>query len=210
MEDEVLPSTTINGSVENAQLVNHAEHVQTSVHTDLATEVLQARTVGVVEKMEIHGEPLRSNATRRRKYVRDIAQSFLSIFALAVMVTVIVDKNIKETDLRGQLRELESKRTAADVETAAKVECNRRYQDVIDAATETQLILIGEFLVVITQIPPGPERETAVADKIRILDQTNVDARKAVVAKINYNNAGNPLPCPLPESVPDPSVPVGG
>lgn len=185
-------------SVDKVQQVNHADVVH---HADVADEVSHADRVGVVS---LQGEPLRTNATRRRQYVRDIARSLTVIFALLVVVVVIWDKNNNENRLEDQLTSLTNERKASDALATKKLECQRRFQDAIDSTTETQLVLMGEFLVAITQIPPGPDREVAVKDKIRDLDTTNQSARKAINDKIAYNNAGNPLPCPLTESAPIP------
>lgn len=178
------------GTISNAQNVSHAEVVN------------HAENVG---KVEIHGEPV-SNRARILGSIREISRSFVTFCALVVMVVVIVDKNNNENHLQAQLKSFQQERSASDLLTAKKLECVRRYTDAIDVETEKQLILIGEFLVVITQNAPGPEREAAVKTKIDELDRTNIAAREAMAAKINYNNQGNPLPCPLGPS-PAPPVP---
>ena len=171
------PEETQPTSVVNAEHVDHADHVDNSVQTEIARVVTHADTVGTVE---VHGEPLRTTRERTLNYVREIARWFVVLFALTVMIVVIVDKNINEDALRRQITTFQLERTATDTVISQKLECTRRYQDVIDAATEKQLILIGELTVVITRIPPGPDREAAVTDKIALLDQTNIDARKSV------------------------------
>lgn len=187
----------------NAQNVAHADVVTNAVKTEIATVVSHAENVGTVE---VHGEPIRSDRTRKLSYIREIARSVVTFFALLVMVVVIVDKNANEDTLREQLDEFQDERTASDVLTASKLECTRRYQDLIDQYTEEQLILIGEFLVVITQSIPGPARDAEIEDKINRLDRANIAARESVIAKIDYNNQGNPLPCPLEQST-DPPLP---
>lgn len=186
-------------AVTNAEHVAHADHVDTSLQTEVASVVGHANTISTVE---VHGEPLRSNAVRKLHYIREIASWVTVLCALVVMVFVIIDKNVNEDSARRDLDKFRSERATSDKLTADKLECTRRFQDHIDETTEGQLILIGEFVVVITQITPGPAREAAVKDKITELDRTNVAAREAVTAKIAYNNAGNPLPCPLEQSLP--------
>lgn len=188
--------------VSNAQTVAHADVVTNSNKTDVATVVNHTDRV---EKVEIHGEPIRSDRVRKLFYTREIARSFVVLFALLVMVVVIIDKNSDKASFEDQLKQFKNERAQSDALSAGKLECVRRYQDVIDQDTEQQLILIGEFLVVITLNPPGPEREAKVKEKIGELDRTNVDARNAKASKIEYNNQGNPLPCPLGPSVPAPT-----
>lgn len=183
--------------VQNAEHVSHADHVDNAVQTEVAAVVRHADNVG---KVEVHGEPLRTPQVRKLQIIRDIAGLAVVLLALLVTSLVIINKNLTESDLRHQISLFEKDRVASDKLTAAKLECTRRYQDAIDASTENQLILIGEFLVTIVRIPPGPDREAAVMDKITALDETNAETRRAIEAKIDYNNAGNPLPCPLSES----------
>lgn len=192
------------GIVSNAKNVGHADIVNNAEQTDKATVVTHADKVGSVQ---IVGESLRTDRTRRLGYIREIARNSVTLCALLVMVFVIFDKNKDEQNLKAQLVEFQEERTASDLETANKLECTRRYQDIIDGNGAKQLILIAEFLVVITQIPPGEEREVAVKEKITQLDEINLTARDSVTAKIEYNNNGNPLPCPLSESSPIPTAP---
>lgn len=191
------------GIVENAHNVSHADVVTNAVQTDVARTVSHAENVGHVE---IHGEPIRSDRTRKLAYIREIARSFLTFFSLIVMVVVIIDKNINENKLQHQLKVFQTEREASDNLTAKKLECTRRFTDAISVETEKQLILIGEFLVVIIQIPAGPERMAAVKAKSDELDRTNIAARAAMAAMIEYNKQGNPLPCPIGPT-PIPPVP---
>lgn len=195
--------------VSSAHNVGHADVVTNAESTDVAAVVGRAEKVGTVE---IHGEPIRSDRTRRLAYIREIARNGVTLFALLVMIVVIFDKNANENNLEDQLKAFQNERTSSDAATAKKLECVRRYTDAIDIETEKQLILIGEFLVVITQTAPGPERDAAVKEKIDELDRTNIAARGAMAAKIEYNNQGNPLPCPIgpSEAPPVPPPPDAG
>lgn len=210
MPDEVDPKNNPDASVvSNANNVGHADVVTNAESTDVAAVVGHAEKVGTVE---IHGEPIRSDRTRRLSYIREIARNAVTFFALLVMIVVIFDKNANENSLEDQLKDFRSERAISDAATAKKLECVRRYTDAIDIETERQLILIGEFLVVITQTPPGQERTDAVKIKIDELDRTNIAARAAMAAKIEYNNQGNPLPCPIgpSEAPPVPPPPDAG
>lgn len=197
------------GEVVIAQ-VEHVGHADRVVNSGTTNEAGVVGHADRVEHVDIHGEPLRTPSVRRLKYIRDIAASFTVLFALVVMVLVIVDKNANENGLRDQLNSLQAQRSASDRVTADKLVCVRRYQDIIDANTENQLVLIGEFLVIITQIPPGDERAAAVAAKIKELDQVNVASRKASKDKIDYVNGGQKLPCPIGKSQPPPPGTAGG
>jgi len=168
--------------VSNAGIVEHAELVS---HTEK------------VEHVEVHGEPLRSDKERRLSHLRDIARTAVIFFALLVMIVVIFDKNANENNLKHQLEQFQSARAESDKVTAAKLDCVRRFTDVTDTYRSKQLVLISDFLIIITQIPPGPDRVAAVNDKITELDKTNNEAKAAIAAKVDYTNSGNQLPCPL-------------
>ena len=171
--------------VSNAGIVEHAEIV--------------SRTEKV-EHVEVHGEPLRSDKERRLSHLRDIARTAVMFFALLVMIVVIFDKNANENKLEKQLTELRSSRVEADKVTSAKLDCVRRYTDITDTYRSKQLVLISDFLIAITQIPPGPDRVAAVNEKITELEDTNEEAKAAIASKINYTNSGNKLPCPISET----------
>lgn len=189
----------------DAEHIQHVDVVTNAQKIDIATVVSHADQIGLVE---VHGEPIRSDLTRKLSYIRAIARNVVTFLALAVMLIVIYDKNANENELEQQLNTFRSERAASDAVTAKKLECVRRYTDVRDANTEKQLVLIGEFLVIITRIPPGPEREAAVKGKSDELDETNIATRKAIRAKIDYTNKGDPLPCPLgPLAAPPDSAP---
>ena len=168
--------------VSNATNVEHAELVS---HTDK------------IEHVEVHGEPLKSDKERRLMYWSNISRTAVMFFSLLVMIVVIFDKNASENDLRKQLSEFQSARAESDKITAQKLDCVRRYTDVTDTYRSKQLVLISDFLIIITQIPPGPDRIAAVNDKITELDKTNTEAKAAIAAKVDYTNSGNQLPCPL-------------
>lgn len=171
--------------VSNATNVEHAELVS---HTDK------------VEHVEVHGEPLRTEKTRKLAYLRDISRTLVIFFALLVMIIVIYDKNSSENALEAELKDFRSARVTADKTAADKLDCVRRYTDVTDTYRSKQLVLISDFLIIITQIPPGPERVAAVNSKITELKKTNDEAKAAIDAKVIYNNSGSKLPCPLAET----------
>lgn len=182
------------------QKVEHVDHVE---HLENAALVGRADHIGTVQTLEVHGEPIRTVQVRRLAYIRDIAGLLTVVLALIALIVVMIDKNHNEGILRAELSSIAAERKASDARTASKLECTRRYQDRIDIGTENQLVSIGELVVVITKIPPGPEREAAVSGKIEQLDSVNQLTRQAINDKVTYNNAGNPLPCPL---VPTPPI----
>lgn len=153
-------------------------------------------------ELEIHKE----KEKRRGKLaiIREIAGICVVFFALMVMVIVIVDNNSEKDDLREQLRAFQLKQSTDKEIAEEKAECRRRYQALVDQYGDDQLILIGEFLVIITTIIPGPERQAAVTDKITELSEAIVLAREAAVNKIAYDNHDNPLPCPIGPTIPPP------
>lgn len=183
--------------IPNAVVVEHADVVAQANTTDSAGMVGHADHV---EHLEIHGEAVRSPKARLLGVVNDIARNLVVLCALFVMGVVIFTNNAESSSLRTQLQEFQNSRTASDKLIADKLTCSTRYQDKVDDYTEQQLILIGEFLVIITQNPPGEERARLTEANSFELDQVNRDARNAKIAKIEYNNEGYPLPCPLPEA----------
>lgn len=186
-------------SITNVEHLDHADVVNNSAKTDVAASVSHADNVGVVQ---IHGIPPPSPRAQRRAYISDITRWIVVLSAIVVMFATIIDKNINENRLGNQIANLQRQRTAADAIASDKLECVRRYQDVIDQDSEKQLILLGDFLVDITQNAPGPDREAAVKEGIHQLDLVNINARAALKAKIDYINADTPLPCPLSPTTP--------
>lgn len=173
--------------VSRAENVHHADHVE---HADRAT------IVGTVQMMEVRTDD-QAAGIRRLQAIRDIAGFVVVIVAFLVTFFVILNRT-NQTNFNARLLQ----------EASGHLTCSGRYQDVVDAASTETLITIGELVVVITQIPPGTEREQAVTNKIQELAKANEASRLAVNAKIQYNNADQPLPCPLnsPAQTPPPTT----
>lgn len=120
----------------------------------------------------------------RLRAVADISSGFIVIIAL-----LLTGYTLHSSD--------------SQIKTAgARNVCSGRYQDIVDEASNDTLTTIGELVVVITQVPPGPARETAVTAKVAQLGVANEQSRLAVKAKAEYNKAGRPLPCPLAPTQP--------
>ena len=178
-------------SVERADNVGHADNVTSAEH------------VGLARTLEVH-----SNGTsyheNRIKQISDLTKNIIVIIALAVMIFNFVDKQSADrtvqrerTELRAQLQAVNDQLAAADQQAAERTLCARKHQDNVDKYTTETLVTIGELVVIITQIVPGPEREMAVTDKIAQLQAAISQVRAAIVAKGTYNDEGNPLPCPI-------------
>jgi type II secretory pathway pseudopilin PulG len=92
---------------------------------------------------------------------------------------------------------VQSRRTAElAIESQQRLVCAARYQDRVDSSTARVTTTIGEIVVIITTEPPE-KRGEAVDSKITELAQANIDVRKALADKSDYNDAGRPLPCPI-------------
>jgi|GEM_PF-7132365 len=132
-----------------------------------------------------------SDKTRRRMATRDIL--FLVVMLIALGQSLYVQINKTPAD----------KANATAIGRNAQLGlCAGRYQDAVDAADTDRAQAIGELIVIITQIPPGSNRESAVTSTVDALHAANTASAKAVAAKAKYNNAGRPLPCPIDQENP--------
>ena len=165
-------------SVQNAEHVENAAHVE---HTGTAQNVISAEHIGMVKGIEVM-----SDKTKRRQLTRDVLFAIVVLISLTQSLYVGIVKNTVVNDT-GRLIRVNTERNL----------CAGRYQDAVDAAEGARSSAIGRLIVIITQIPPGPEREAAVGSTIVELDTANTASDTAVTAKAAYNEAGRPLPCPL-------------
>lgn len=117
--------------------------------------------------------------------------------SLALTTITLVTKDRNEGRFVREIAKLNAKINASDALDRDRLVCGRRFQDLVDEAGTELTIDIGELVVIITQVPRGDEREAAVLSKIADLQASNLKARKAVNDKAEYNNAGNPTPCPI-------------
>lgn len=71
----------------------------------------------------------------------------------------------------------------------------------LDVAARTTLAraeylsAIGDLVVVIATVDPGPDRDAAIDAAIETLDARNVEYRAAAEAEADYSAAGRPVPC---------------
>lgn len=130
-------------------------------------------------------QPAPSDRTRRRGYTRDILMGL--IVALALIQSIYLATHTIQN-------------AAAAAANNARQVCAGRYQDAVDAADTDRSSAIGELVVIITQIPPGTERETSVTNTIAELKIANTQSSIAVTEKAKYNKDGRPLPCPLDQT----------
>lgn len=127
-----------------------------------------------------------TDKTRRRRYTSYCLFALVVLTALVTMFYVLVNKtpadkaNAEAIALDGQVRL-----------------CVGKYQDAVDGAADDRAQAIGELIVIITQIPPGDDRELAVTATVKALDASNLASKTAIDAKAAYNKAGRTLPCPL-------------
>ena len=144
----------------------------------------------------------RTDRLHRLVIKRDIAGMIVVLFALVVMALVIIDNNATEDDLREQIAVFRSEERAIDLIEEEKLECRRRYQAVIDSNDTEKLNLLNDYIVILTLTVDQDERRTLAEAKARELEAITRTARAGEHAKIEYDNLGNPLPCPIPAIAP--------
>lgn len=148
-----------------------------------------------------------SDRTIRLRMFRDIAGYFVAAFALCVTALVIVDKNATETTLREEIAEFRSEERQIDLIERDKAECRRRYEAITDANGDEQLNLLIDYVILART--DDPDRDRKMALKAEELEAINITAREDEGEKIEYDNLGNPLPCPIGPSV-LPAAPTAG
>lgn len=130
-----------------------------------------------------------TDKTVRRTATRDILLYVVALIALCNSLYAQVHKASAD----------KTNATAIATNTARQL-CAGRYQDAVDQADTDRSAAIGELVVIITQIPPGPEREAAVGTTVTALDVANKQSKVAVTEKAKYNKDGRPLPCPIDQT----------
>lgn len=192
--------------------VEHADNVEHSDQTTDATAVDHATHVDNVQKMEVvNGTPPLSPRSRTLKYVMNSLLSIVVLVSLVLTVLVVVDKNklegrfLSETQANRtrieQLTKLTEEQTTA---ASDRLACGRKFQDVADSAQAVSQIDLNDLIVIVAQVPQGAERDSLINEGVRKLDLDNMALKKALNAKITYNNSGNPLPCPIGNTPPTP------
>lgn len=159
--------------------VEHADSVQN------AQNVISAEHVGLARSVTSTPDPA-DGKTARRKLLRDI--EFGAIVLIALLYSFYTAFHQDSTA---------NENAAAIHENADRNQCVGHYQDGVDAAGTRILIDIGDILVILSQQPPSPERTTAIQAQIDQIGIDKDDARRAVKAKADYNDADRPLPCPI-------------
>jgi len=154
----------------------------------------------------------RTDRTSRLAIVRDIAGMAVLLFALIVTALVIVDKHYEADDLKVQLNEFRSEERVIDRANQEKAECRRRYESITDQNGDEQLNLLSDYVLILTNTE-DPDRLEKLRLKAAELEAFTASTRAAEQAKINYENQGNPLPCPIGPTVlsPETTTPtIGG
>lgn len=173
--------------VERANVVNHAD---TTAHVDN------------VERLDTHDDQPTNVANVQNMNVQS-SSKWRAIADLGGIVTVLAALGITWLTLSAYSTETTKNRRLieniahTDRNIDARRTCQALYQDAVDAANTLTLSTIGDLVVIISTVVPGPEREAAVQDNIAKLRTVANTARVAVAAKVAYNTAGGPLPCPI-------------
>lgn len=174
---------------ESVDRVENANHVENS-HT-----VNSAEHVGMVaslEGLELH-TPI-PNRTRLLVIGLIFLGMVIVVCALLLSLFAILDKRHSDRSLA----ELNGRFNAQTEDDRDRLNCVRRFQDEVDAASTDSTINIGDIVVILSTIPnTNPDRINLINTKVAALKASNEAAEKAVADKAAYNRAGNPLPCPL-------------
>lgn len=165
--------------IDHADQVGHAENVVSAEH------------VGLVGSLKVMGSGDRVTT------IKDLTKNVVVLVALFAMIFNYIDNRHERTALKTQLQVVTDKLNANDQNVIAQLNCARRFQDQVDSTLTETVVTIGELVVAITQVEPGPDRVAAVAAKVTQLKVATTAARKAVVDKTAWNDALNPLPCPI-------------
>lgn len=162
-----------------------SDNVENADNVHNAQNVISAEHVGLARQVTLMTDPA-DGKTQRRKLERDI------LFGMVVLIALLYS-------FYTGFHQDSTANENADLlhQNADRNQCVGRYQDQVDAAGTQITIDIGDMIVIITQIPTGPERQAAIEAKVAELAIHKEVARKAVNAKGDYNDADRPLPCPI-------------
>lgn len=100
-------------------------------------------------------------------------------------------------DLRAQIADNNSSLEKGRQADASKVECVTRFTYAIQSASSEVLVSLGDLVILIATTVPGPERDAAIGDGVDNVQDKVTIYRDTVQARIDYDVAGSPIPCPL-------------
>lgn len=110
--------------------------------------------------------------------------------------------NTQLTMAQEQIKQLRDQLTARDVAESERIACQRRFDDSRYAAQAEYLSLIGDAVVILSTETSSDVRLSRLIKKAEEIEAGNQLARNAVNATINWNAAGQPLPCPIAAPTP--------
>lgn len=172
------------------------DSVENADHVHNAQNVISAEHVGLARQVTLMPDPA-DGKTQRRKLERDI------LFGMVVLIALLYSfyTGFHQDTTANQNADILN-------DNAERSRCVGLYQDGVDASSTQILIDIGDMVVIITQVQPGPDRQAAVEAKVAELGLDKEAARKAVNAKGAYNDADRPLPCPIDQvaAIPPPTT----
>jgi len=161
--------------------------------------------------------------------------ALIAAFSIAIVSTIAWNAIVhKDADARAnrkqaqafqdQIADLQSQLSAAGLvaqqgrqDVADKALCIARYDDAVQNALVGFLVVVGDLVVDISTIVPGPDRTKAVETITGNVDHpkgtlaiAEDDLRMAQNDRVQYNSDGQPLPCPInpPDKVPTPVTTV--
>ena len=140
-----------------------------------------------------------------------IIAGFCILAVLIVAVFVVRDKTTTETSASEQIAELTQQIDVlqADLETAraqleantdaiqAENECVQSFNTDTAFALAEYLATLGDLVVTISTVIPGPEREAAVTANITLLAQRIAEYRHVVAQRVAWDEANRPTECPV-------------
>lgn len=188
--------------------IEHADTVTHSDQTDQAKGIDHATHVDNVQEMKVvNGTPPLTTTGRALKYVQNSLLGVVVLIALLISLLAISDKNrsqdrfIKESaSNKALIQDLQAQLATASSTTSAQLVCSGRYQNAVESASANILTDIGDLVVILsTFAPTDPNRQAALDTNVTQLQTDTAISKKAVNDRIAYNNAGNPLPCPITE-----------
>ncbi len=141
---------------------------------------------------------------RKLTAVRDLIYGGIVVVALALATYVIFDRNSESQENGKRIDaltvELDNARQlllANSEKTKDILDCQAKFDAKLRALSFEPVASIGDLVVAISTIVPGPERVAAVAVSIQELSQHIAETRTAIADLDEWNNSPDQLPCPL-------------
>lgn len=156
---------------------------------------------------------------RKLGVIAMILVSAATVISLVIAVTFIHKGDTNDARASAQIADLHQQLSTSQATTAQfradqsdKALCLARYDDAIEASTATYLSSLGDDVVILSTEADATLRLSKLIAQAKVIADANDASRKAVNARIGYNAAGQPLPCPLapPAQTPAPTTTLPG